>query len=137
MLTRNLFFIVLLALAAGGCNDDTLSVQRQFPFALTGESVGSTVKAGVALPFQLKINPERTTVTTLYRLKWRARSPLTPALPVDGVALRPNSLVKLKTLNPVLTFVGESPAPYKFEVLVVDEYEASQALVYDLIVAPN
>ena len=137
MTIKNLWSTGLLALSLSmtGCSSESLNVQRQFPFTLTGEAIAATVKPGVDIPFEVTITPERTTTTSVYQLKWRPLSEATGILRLNGTVLKPNALVTLTSLTPVLSFNGEVAGIHSFAVVVTDEARVSQSLTVAISVS--
>ena len=134
MTSRHIFGLLFLGGTTLSCSSESLNIQQQFPFTLSGESLPSGIRAGVPVSFQLSLTPERLTTHSQYSLRWRNLSELQGDLAVDKKPILPGQLVTLASLTPTLTFVGKDVTTYKFSLVITDESGMSKELPVEVAV---
>ena len=134
MTSRRIFGLLFLAGATLSCSSESLTIQQQFPFTVSSESLPSAIRAGVPVSFQLGLTPERLTTHSQYRLRWRTLSERQGELAVDKKGLLPGQFTTLESLTPTLTFMGKDAATYKFSLVITDESGVSKELPFEATV---
>lgn len=124
--------LLLLALVSLSCNRESLTIQTEFPFTASAETLPTTVKVGNPVDFQLTISPERLTTASAYTLKYRVLSDEMGSLSADGTSLPPGESRPVSTLKPTLRFVGIKAATYQFSIVVTDQAGTTQEVPLSL-----
>lgn len=129
---KNIMLLLLLAFISLSCNRETLTIQTEFSFTASAETLPTTVKVGTPVDFQLTISPERLTTSSAYTLKYRVLSDAMGSLSADGTTLPAGEPHAVSNLKPTLRFVAFQAATYQFSIVVTDQAGTTQEVPLSL-----
>jgi len=129
---KKILLLTLLALGSLSCSNESLTIQTDFPFTVTAESLPAKVKIDRPVEVQLTISPERITTASAFTLKYRTLSEEVGLLSIDGRPVKGGQSLPTKSLTPTLLFNAINPGIYTFSVVVSDQNGVSHEVPLSL-----